>query len=108
MSGHMTMTSRGSRVGSSARTCRSASRRTSTWRARPWQEWTMRLGASGAGGGRGAAAWGGVRRAVVGVIGRCAVVPDGGLDASEERLGLGERALMVLIGVWRIGRREDD
>ena len=40
MSGHMTMTSRGSSVGSSSSRCRIASRRTSTWRARPWQAWT--------------------------------------------------------------------
>ena len=40
MSGHMTMTSRGSRVGSSSNRCSTASRRTSTWRARPWQAWT--------------------------------------------------------------------
>ena len=43
MSGHMTMTSRGSSVGSSARRWRIASRSTSTWRARPWQEWTWTL-----------------------------------------------------------------
>ena len=40
MSGHMTMTSRGSRVGSSSNRCSTASRMTSTWRARPWQAWT--------------------------------------------------------------------
>ena len=39
MSGHITITSRGSSVGSSASSCRIAARRTSTWRARPWQEW---------------------------------------------------------------------
>ena len=40
MSGHITITSRGSSVGSSASRCRIASRSTSTWRARPWQAWT--------------------------------------------------------------------
>ena len=39
MSGHITITSRGSSVGSSASRCRIASRTTSTWRARPWQAW---------------------------------------------------------------------
>ena len=43
MSGHMTMTSRGSSVSSSSRRCRIASLRTSTWRARPWQAWTCTL-----------------------------------------------------------------
>ena len=43
MSGHMTITSRGSSVGSSASRCRIASRSTSTWRARPWHEWTWML-----------------------------------------------------------------
>ena len=43
MSGHMTITSRGSSVGSSASSCRIAARRTSTWRARPWQEWIWML-----------------------------------------------------------------
>ena len=48
MSGHITITSRGSSVGSSASSCRIASRSTSTWRARPWQEctWTLRSGSS--------------------------------------------------------------
>ncbi len=48
------------------------------------------------------------RRAVVGVIRRCGVDPDVGLEASEERLGLGELAVVVLIGVGRVGGREDD
>ena len=65
MSGHITITSRGSSVGSSASRCRIASRSTSTWRARPWQAWTWMLrsspsssrsssrpGSGGPGGGR--------------------------------------------------------
>ena len=52
MSGHMTMTSRGSSVGSSASRCRIASRSTSTWRARPWQAWIWRLRSPGASSGR--------------------------------------------------------
>ena len=73
MSGHITMTSRGSSVGSSASRCRIASRSTSTWRARPWQAWTcdaaVAAGASGriaaAGGGRSArtSAWQAARAA---------------------------------------------
>ena len=43
MSGHMTMTSRGSRVGSACRLWRIASRSTSTWRPAPWQAWTWML-----------------------------------------------------------------
>ena len=43
MSGHITITSRGSSVGSSASSCRIAARSTSTWRARPWQEWIWTL-----------------------------------------------------------------
>ena len=54
MSGHITITSRGSSVGSSASSCRIASRSTSTWRARPWQEWTCTL-RSGSSDGSGAA-----------------------------------------------------
>ena len=46
MSGHITITSRGSSVGSSASWCRIASRSTSTWRARPWQAWTWMLRSS--------------------------------------------------------------
>ena len=46
MSGHITITSRGSSVGSSASRCRIASRSTSTWRARPWQAWTRMLWSS--------------------------------------------------------------
>ena len=42
----MTMTSRGSRLGSSWSMCRIASRATSTWRARPWQAWTCTLRSS--------------------------------------------------------------
>ena len=56
MSGHITITSRGSSVGSSASRCRTASRTTSTWRARPWQEWTRRLSSSSASSGRGSSA----------------------------------------------------
>ena len=39
-SGHITMTSRGSSVASSASRPTITSRRTSTWRDRPWQAWT--------------------------------------------------------------------
>ncbi len=53
MSGHMTMTSRGSSVGSSSSACRIASRSTSTWRARPWQAWTWMLRSCGPGAGSG-------------------------------------------------------
>ena len=76
MSGHITITSRGSSVGSSASRCRIASRRTSTWRARPWQEWTCTLRSSGVAGG---AASGGAVRAHV------------GLDAREQRVRRGAR-----------------
>ena len=54
MSGHITITSRGSSVGSSSSRCRIASRSTSTWRARPWQAWTWMLRSSSASGGRSA------------------------------------------------------
>ena len=63
MSGHITMTSRGSSVGSSASRCRIASRSTSTWRARPWQEWTWTLRSSGRAAARSPAAACGSRRA---------------------------------------------
>ena len=43
MSGHITITSRGSSVGSSSSRWRIASRSTSTWRARPWQAWICTL-----------------------------------------------------------------
>ena len=56
MSGHITITSRGSSVGSSASACRIASRITSTWRARPWQEWISMLRSSAASSGRSSAA----------------------------------------------------
>ena len=56
MSGHITITSRGSSAASSSIACRIASRRTSTWRARPWQAWTSTLRSSGSSGGR-ASAW---------------------------------------------------
>ena len=51
-SGHMTRTSRGSRVGSSASRPRITSRSTSTWRVRPWQActWTLRSLSSSGGG----------------------------------------------------------
>ena len=55
MSGHITITSRGCSVSSSASRWRIASRRISTWRARPWQEWIWMLrscGSSGRGSGR--------------------------------------------------------
>ena len=48
MSGHITMTSRGSRVGSSASRPSSTSRSTSTWRADPWQACTCTLWSSSA------------------------------------------------------------
>ncbi len=43
MSGHITRMSRGCSVGSAASRCSTASRSTSTCRARPWQECTTRL-----------------------------------------------------------------
>ena len=46
MSGHITRMSRGSRVGSSWSRPTSTSRRTSTWRAVPWQACTWRLRSS--------------------------------------------------------------
>ncbi len=52
MSGHITSTSRGSRVGSSASSPSSTSRSTSTCRARPWQACTCRLRSPAASGGR--------------------------------------------------------
>ena len=69
MSGHITITSRGSSVSSSASRWRIASRNTSTWRARPWQEWIWMLRSVGSN-GRG-------RRAA-------GVGADVGLDAGEE------------------------
>ena len=51
MSGHITITSRGSSVGSSSSRCRIASRRTSTWRARPWQPCTWMLRSLGSSAG---------------------------------------------------------
>ena len=42
------------------------------------------------------------RRAVVGIVRRRGVVPDVGLEASEERLRLGELAVVVLIGAGRV------
>ena len=47
MSGHMTITSRGCSVSSSSSRWRIASRSTSTWRARPWQEWIWMLRSAG-------------------------------------------------------------
>ncbi len=52
MSGHITITSRASRVGSSASMWRIASRSTSTWRERPWQACTCRLRSPGSSSGR--------------------------------------------------------
>jgi len=43
ISGHMMITSRGSSVGSAINRCSTASRTTSTWRARPWHEWARKL-----------------------------------------------------------------
>ena len=68
MSGHITITSRGSSVGSSSSRCRIASRSTSTWRARPWQAWTWTLRSVAASSGRwsslpGSGGPGGVRSA---------------------------------------------
>ena len=52
MSGHITITSRGSSVGSSASRCSTASRSTSTCRARPWQAWIWTLRSSASSSGR--------------------------------------------------------
>ncbi len=73
MSGHITITSRGCSVSSSSSRWRIASRRTSTWRARPWQEWIWMLRSlRGERPGLGAA-----------------VVADVGLDAGEQRVVAG-------------------
>ena len=85
MSGHMTITSRGSSVGSSASRCRIASRSTSTWRARPWQAWTSTLRSSGASSGRSSAAPGS------GAPGRARSSRTSLLDPAEQRVGRGER-----------------
>ena len=66
MSGHMTIMSRGSSVGSSARRWRIASRSTSTWRARPWQAWIRTLSSSAASSSRSSAAPAQWRRRVAG------------------------------------------
>ena len=57
MSGHRTMTSRGSSVGSARRMPRIVSRRTSTWRSGPWQRCTRMLPSSTAGRAAGARSW---------------------------------------------------
>ena len=51
-SGHITSTSRGSRVGSSASSPSRTSRSTSTWRVRPWQACTWRLRSPSSSSGR--------------------------------------------------------
>ncbi len=77
-SGHMTSTSRGSRVGSSASRPRITSRSTSTWRVRPWQActWTLRSLSSSGGGCGWTRSCGEVllEPAEEGVRGRCVVV----------------------------------
>ena len=98
MSGHITITSRGSSVGSSASRCRIASRSTSTWRARPWQAWTWTLRSSGSSSGRSSARRAAARRAA-------AVGADVGLEPAEQRVGAGERRGVVVVGV--LGRRAE-
>ncbi len=72
------MTSRGSRVSSAARRCRTASRTTSTWRARPWQAWIWSDRSAGSSAGRSSSApgYGDSRRRAVGA--------DAGLEQSQE------------------------
>ena len=78
MSGHITITSRGSSVGSASSACRIASWRTSTWRARPWQAWTATLRSPGSSSGRASARRAAARRAA---SGRRARRPGGGRGA---------------------------
>ena len=92
MSGHITITSRGCSVSSSSSRWRIASRRTSTWRARPWQAWIWTLRSARI-----------ERRAGVGGAGerdagRGAVGAHVGLDAAEQRV-LGELDRVVVIDV---------
>ena len=124
MSGHMTMTSRGSSVGSSARRWRRASRSTSTWRARPWHEWTWTLWSVGsrssrrvdglrerrAGRRRSARTSACSRRSSVRVVGVERVVDVGaGVPAGDELQLAGVAAprgeQRVLRRGWRCGRR---
>ena len=97
MSGHMTMMSRGSRSGSSASRCRMASRRTSTWRPRPWQECTRMLSSSRASIGRASTSRPGRGQAIVpdvvldplqqGGLARCALLPSPRRRGSRPRRG---------------------
>ena len=86
MSGHMTITSRGCSVSSSSSRWRIASRRTSTWRARPWQEWIWMLRSSGRARAARAAGSGAGRRAVGAHV---------GLDAGEQRVAAGVDGVVV-------------
>ena len=85
MSGHMMMTSRGSRLASAARRCSTASRITSTWRARPWQEWMRRLSSPVVQQGPG------IRLAALDRRRRLPVGSDVRLDAMEQRLRVARR-----------------
>ena len=79
MSGHMMITSRGSRVVSAASRWRTASRITSTCRDRPWHEWIRRLRSAGSSGGRGSGS------PALGSRWRRPIGPDVRLDAIEQR-----------------------
>ena len=89
MSGHITMMSRGSSVGSSASTWRIASRRTSTWRARPWQECTWMLRSAGSSRGRLSRPSG-----LVAPVGS-PIGADVGLDAPQQRVAARRRSAGV-------------
>ena len=70
---------------SSASACRIASRITSTWRARPWQEWTSIERSSGSSSGRASGLPGS------GAPGAAAVGADVGLDPAQQRRRPGAR-----------------
>ena len=85
MSGHITITSRGSSVGSASSRCRIASRTTSTWRARPWHAWTSMLPSAAPGsGGRSSrtAAW--TRASIVPAAGSHGVLVAGDVRPEDE------------------------
>ena len=99
MSGHITITSRGSSVGSSASRCRIASRSTSTCRARPWQACTCRLRSDGSRTAR-LSGWPGR-----GGPGCQPVGADVGLDATQERVGLLDERPVAIASRRAVGGR---
>ena len=118
MSGHITITSRGSSVGSSASRCRIASRTTSTWRARPWQAWTstLRSGRARARGAAVARARAGLQRGRACVPPRCStgcscvahVRPEHELQLARVLPPRGEQAVAGQRAPWGPRARRDD